>query len=204
MRGATARELHGAALLTRDVEVEGTSFFPLFTPDGEVLRVMIVRADSPEIWLVDREPGRFRTTGDRSVRLELSLYDLVDAGHRAEARLRGLWHWDPWWVIAAARYLGHPLAGSLKATNAAGRLGRGVRGLVYSTDLARIRWVQGPFGLPIGRWKAGRLPAREEALPPPARRVGWRLEPLWERPGWPGYSPVRRGQGSRKPSRPRT
>jgi len=140
------------------------SIFPFFGPDLETRYLMIVWVKSGDIVLLPYRPGLIRVPHIANIRLDVARGALRDAAPADVERVSRLWHYDPWWVLAADRFRGHPAVPPLKQTNTVAHIS-GERWR-FTRDLSRL----GPREL------ADDLPVH------PARSAsGWRLAPVWTR-----------------------
>jgi len=118
------------------------------------------------------------------IRIVAATSDVRAVSGEAGARVGGLWHYDPWWVLDERRYARHPDVPVLKATNCAGRLRPGVKMLHYRGNLSRISMVTVRTARSIGLepWQSAFLPNRETRPTPqwPAFiDLTWQLNPVW-------------------------
>ncbi len=91
---------------------------------------------------------------------------------------------DPWWLLADARFQEDAAVPRLKGTNCVDVLSKRVSGVFYRRCLDRLVWVSehSKDGMTIKVYRPEMLPNREETTPSPGahRPFGWVLSPFWE------------------------
>lgn len=193
-----ARRLHGRPVRLRDATaLVEASLFPFFDSDGLVTSLMLVWPAASSILMLEMEPGRVRVPWFGPIEIDADFAEQGDAdAARARTLAGGLWHWDPWWVLRAARYAGHPAVPVLKATNCVDRLPEGVAGCYFARDLTQVMGFARRGALraevQIDATLMDSLPASGSERPKAvagASPAGWRLDPFWQRQPW--------GRGSR-------
>ncbi len=189
-----ARRLHGRPVRLRDATtLVEASLFPFFDSEGLVRSLMLVWPASPSILILTIEPGRVRVPWFGPVEIDADFAEQRNAdAARARTLAGGLWHWDPWWALKAARYQGHTAVPVLKATNCVDLFPERTAECFFARDLTRVvgfaRRTQA--GVKIDSKLMDVLSARvPEAPVPGAPAAGWRLDPFWQRQAW--------GRGSR-------
>lgn len=172
-----ARILHQVWFRSRDIALGRGSLFPFFGRDGTVTHLMLVRPGSPRILWLPHRRGLVRTSrfGFAWIGAALGREAEIDP----DADLAGLWHYDPWWVLADERFAGHPAVPALKETNCAARF----TSMVFAGGLDRVEKavVDGR----LEPWSPDLVPLRghPRVVPfEPRVPMVWRLRPRWERP----------------------
>jgi len=166
------------------------SVFPFFTAEGEVRWVLFVPTEPVGMRLFRWAPGRFHTPWFKALRIAEpnAAKPMVEPSDASV--LQDLWHYDPWWLLAADSFRGHAAAGLLRATNCAEVIatpsGGAVQLVTYERDLSRVEKVL--FGSGDNAvwkpWTTELLPATYPPRPRHASGRGrrrWRLDPLWAR-----------------------
>ncbi len=188
-----ARRLHGRPVRLRDgTTLVEASVFPYFDSTGTVTSLMLVWPASPSILMLEMAPGRVRVPWFGPIEIDVDLARLADAdATRATTLAGGFWHWDPWWVLKAARYTGQTPVPVLKATNCVHRLPEGVAGCYCARDLTRVVGFARKGALraevQIDASLMDSLPASGSERPKlalDASPAGWRLDPFWLRQPW--------------------
>jgi hypothetical protein len=180
---------HGLRRLTvtsYEGELRGATLFPFFDREGKAPRVIVLAEGSSEIRVFDpREtPLRFRFW--RRLNVEGNFRRIT----RDDLRLMsGLWHFDPWWLLAEPGRSEGEIAALVKQTNCFGKLCDGkkreVKKLYFGRDLTRVLWAEyrkkGQSGM-VSFSKCA-LPSQPAPRLEPGtpRQAGWRLDPFWNR-----------------------
>jgi hypothetical protein len=186
LRIVSQQSLMSCRLELEDRRLERASLFPLFDDEGQTRVMMITAEEDSRILLADWTPGVFVREWWWRNRVRLRFSDLNDASMWDEARLEGLWHFDPWWVLGDERFQGHGSVPALRRTNIPGYDTK-MAGLTFSPDLGRAEYVVRASGQSKrpARFTPDTLAAagqRRRAMPVRSRRnvaVGWRLRPFW-------------------------
>ena len=176
-----AQRLHRCHLRTRHETIENATLFPFFSRGGQVQHIMVVAADLTEL----------RTFAPAKVSVSIPFWGPIQvAGHLEQLNARlldelgRLWHFDPWWLLADARFQGEAAVPLLKRTNCVDVFSKRVSGMFYRRCLDRLVWVseRSKDGMTIKVYRPEMLPNREEltASPRAHRPVGWVLSPFWE------------------------
>jgi hypothetical protein len=190
LRVVSQQSLASCRLDLEDRRLERASLFPLFDDEGQTRVMMITAEEDSRILLADWTPGVFGREWWWRNRLRLRFSDLNDASISDEGRFDDLWHFDPWWVLGAERYLGHGSVPALRRTNIPGYDTK-MTGLTFSPDLGRAAYVvreSSDWKRPA-RFTPDTLAAagqRRRATPVRSRSdvvTGWRLRPFWRAPG---------------------
>ena len=187
-----AIRLHGAKI--RSGSDRRVSIFPLFSPDGAVHSIMVTDTTAGTISLTPIEEACVRVPiAGRSEILGLRPVD--DEG---VAALSGLWHYDPWWVLARPPLSGHWAAPLMKETNCVNFL-TGVNSIWFARDLSSVAWVEvqeadrligrrrATGGVTRTRWSPAILSSSAGLVRQQrADRVadhgpGWVLDPIWSK-----------------------
>jgi hypothetical protein len=182
---------HGLRRLTvvsDAAELRRATLLPFFDRQGEAPRVVIVDESSSEVLVFDPREAVLRFFGWWRLQIEGNVRRPTQDDLRL---LKGLWHFDPWRLLASQNNAPQELAAVLKPTNAYGKLcdrakRRQVRKLYYRRDLLRAVGAKyrkkGQSGLVFfsscvlpERFPAAREMERE-------RQDHWRLDPFWTRP----------------------
>ncbi len=188
-----ARRLHSRPVRLRDgVTLVEASVFPYFDSEGVVTSLMLVWPASPSILMLELEPGLVRVPWFGPVEIGADFAELRDAdAARARTLAGGLWHWDPWWVLRAARYAGHTAVPVLKATNCVDLFPEGVGGCYFARDLTRVvgfaRTGAMRAEMKIDGSLMSFLPEGGSEGPQPASGASpteWRLDPFWLHQPW--------------------
>ena len=183
----SARRLHRRAAQATDRLLTEASLIPFFDRSGDVRWIILLTPESPDIFLVQHLPLRFRVPLWGPVELATVAKELQPLDRQRAAPLQRLWHWDPWWLLNDPRYAGHAAARILTSTNCAGRLTRKVKMFYFRRDLTRLTGVliRKKAGTELILWRAALLPPPEPAPaePPPPAPAGltWHLDPIWAR-----------------------
>ncbi len=192
----SARSLHQRRVRLRDMTLRGASVFPFFDGDGEVLALMLVWPSAREIVLLDYMPGLARARFGGGVELDVDFAGLRDVcADRADGAADAvrLWHYDPWWVLRATRYQGHPAVPDLKSTNCVGAFLKPVYACHFNRDLSRLVGVTTKTKETSGlsAFDTTYQPFSWELLPgrPAVSRFarpsrGWQLDTHWLDRGW--------------------
>ncbi len=180
----SSSRLRRRTLITPEWTLVRAGLFPFFNRRGVISRVMVVGAESPQIWLFD--PSR------AEVRIPLFgpivLRPLPSTLRRLEelqlAEVKDLWHFDPWWVLGDRRFALSEVAQAIKATNCLGAFPWPIVAFCYRRDLSRVSMVlrRKKQGIEIARFPPDVLPERPEPTPPPSKphaATRWRLDPFW-------------------------
>ena len=188
----SAQALHGRTLRIGEEVRHHASLFPCCERTGRTSHVIILHADSAEIYLLPWRRGEIIVPLWGAVRLIGESAWLKPIGEDQRDELQGLWHYDPCWVLKAPRYRRHWAVEPLEATNCVHEFTADVRGLRFQRDLSRIRWAQvrshSEFNLQP--WSPDLLPPpptpsqpRSPSRSPTSRptRGGWRFDPVWAR-----------------------
>jgi len=181
----SARRLCRRALRTQDCVIPAAWLLPFFDRAGSVQAIMLLTSESGDICLLPWRPGLINVPVWGPISLAghgTSIRAIADEQFK---KIELLWHFDPWWVLAADRYAAHRAVGPLKATNCAGRLRRKVKMVYYRRDLSRLSSVRirTRNGIEIESWKRDLLLASKVApAPAPIERAppAWRLDPIWK------------------------
>lgn len=182
----SSHRLHERAVrLAHADRAEPCTLLPFFTREGQIERVMVVRAERSELLFLDPTEVKLHVPlrGPVPLRSSTRVFSYEDVD-----RLVGLWHYDPWWVLTAPDAQYEPRSRILKQTNCVDSFVLDkytVQSLTYSNDLRRVVWLvcknsQGSV------WKRFRPKYLPEQVPgfvssgltrrPPA----WRLAPFWQ------------------------
>ncbi len=184
--------LHDVALAIGGLRTPGLSLFPFFDDGGSVQAAMVTSDADGRIVLLDRS-RLSRAVGSRRA-WSVAQGLLLDPSHWADLStldavdVEELWHFDPWWELAEARYDGHPAVPAIKQTNLPAYDGE-LSEVWFDRTLSRVVWFvwgegeearQRPFR---PRLLAAAREARRRESAPPSRvapsREGWRLRPYW-------------------------
>lgn len=176
-----ASRLHERALIFNDVQYRQATLFPFFDGEGFVERVLIVDADSSELQSFRIDTTQLRVPFWGPIRASGQKLELVDD---AIDLLAPLWHYDPWWLLRAARFESERTVPTLTNTNCADSFDEKPADLLFNARMTKVAKVQ--FIVPAEHYKnkafqPGMLPPRELAEPPRSQResAGWHLDPLW-------------------------
>lgn len=124
MGSISQHSLHEVGFEFRDRRVTGASLFPFFDREGKTHALMFTSPEDDRIALINFErhyvSGRRWFQRLRPQRIGLRNADLSDSTAADSERLARLWHFDPWWELAADRYSAHPAVPALKSTNIPG------------------------------------------------------------------------------------
>lgn len=184
--------LHAVRLQFGDRQTPAASVFPFFDDEGRTRALMLTSDLDGRIALVDFQSslfaGRSLLPRLRLQRIALRHVDLRDSETTDGESVAHLWHFDPWWELAAERYFNHPAVPALKSTNLPG-YDESISRVWFDKTLGRVTWVGFGEGesMKVKRFKPGLLaPASRErgersiVHGPAARRLGeWRLRPFW-------------------------
>ncbi len=177
----SARHLHRRPARLRRTTLIRASLFPFFDTLGSVKTLMLVRPPAPYIVFFQLVPDLVRVPWLSAVKIASALEPKSDVDAEQAANLTdGCWHYDPWWVLKAKRFAGHPAVPVLKATNCAGRFRFPVKECYFARDLSRLLSVD-------LEGYTTRQPFSPELLPERISPVGekrrrhWQLDPFWLR-----------------------
>ncbi len=191
-----ARSLHLRRVRLRDFVLERASVFPFFDRQGRVTALMLVWPPARQIVVLELQPGLAQVGfwGDVELRVDFaSLRDVCADRVDAAASAARLWHYDPWWVLRADRFSGHPAVPDLKATNCAGAFLKPVYGCFFSRDLSRLVGVTtrsrthsglSALDFTYRLFSPELLPEKPRPVRPPRSSKEWTLDPFWLRGGW--------------------
>lgn len=190
-----ASSLHRQRVRLRDVPLDQASVFPYFDHEGQTRALMLVWPPAPEIVVLEHRSDLARARWSGEIDIDVDFAALLDAPSDRIAAIAGLWHYDPWWVLAEPRFEGHPSVPVLKATNCVDVFSRPVYGCFFTRDLSRLVGVATSSRSSTGLSAIARssMLFRPELLPPPERPAPnlpgrsskeWRLDPFWQRRGW--------------------
>lgn len=181
----SSSRLRRRALITPQGSLAKAGLFPFFNRQGVISRVMVVDAECPQIWLFDPSQAELRIPllGPIDLRPAPSTMRLLD--ERQLAAVKGLWHFDPWWVLGDPKFARSATAQALKETNCLERFPWRVTVFYYRRDLSRVSMIlrrrkQG--NTDFVRFPFDVLPEGPEAPPPPREphaATAWRLDPFW-------------------------
>lgn len=186
----SSRKLHDRTVKAQDQTIGAATLFPMFDGQGVVRRVMLVDGQSAGIRFFDPSETAVKIGLWGPIGLDPRLGTLVPLDGGQLDVVGRLWHFDPWWLLAAARYRAVEGVDVLKATNCVELLSGPVRSLLYDRKLCRVGWVwlskKGQHE--VLRFRGGMLPDAPRSGPslsrPAPSRAAWRLTPLWTRPEW--------------------
>lgn len=180
----SSSRLRRRTVVTPGWTLAGAGLFPFFDRSGVISRVMVVAAESTQLWLFD--PGR------AELRIPLLgpvvLQPLPSTLRRLEgpqlAEVQSLWHFDAWRVLGDARFALSDVAQALKATNCLERFPWSVAALYYRRDLSRVSLMlrRKKQGMELVGFAKDALPERPDApptAPKPRAAMRWRLDPFW-------------------------
>ncbi len=175
-----SKRLHGRRVITPEQTVERATLLPFFDREGRTQSFLLVDPASSELYL-PRAAERIRVPLWGPIRIEDHLEILSDDNIEA---LLPYWHYDPWWMLKEPRYEDNQWAAILPATNCVGDFAPGVKGLLFSGNLLRVRWVTSKTtdGCRTDRFRSSMLPEYNRVRPRNVRtqRTGWQLAPFWE------------------------
>lgn len=183
----SSSRLRRRTLIMPDWSLARAGLFPFFDRQGMIWRVMVVDADSPQIWLFDPNQAELRIPllGPINLRPVPSTMRLLD--DRELAAVKGLWHFDPSWVLGDPKYAPSAAAQSLKESNCLERFPWPVSTLYYRRDLSRVSLAlrRRKQGNDFVRLSSDALPERPASArvrsPNPHVAARWRLDPFWLR-----------------------
>ena len=182
------------SLRSRSVDMDScvyrdSAVLPFFTSEGEVPLCMLVLPQTSRLYFFSpREAGpRIPLWG--TVRFRSPVWSCSDGS--GGPSLRGLWHYDPDWLLRDARFAGMEIVPLLRKTNCCAQLPLDVKALYYHRDLSRVRFAY------RGENEQVRLCGISTVLPsppldwstpedaPPRGTGSWRLDPIWMRTSRP-------------------
>lgn len=186
-----ASRLHGTKLHgSHDRRV---SIFPFFNAEGEVFSHMVTDKGAGKVLFVPHSEtlvviplaGRLRMDGLRALDEE------------AVSSVSGLWHYDPWWVLAEPPFSEHWATPALKQTNCVDYLEKDISSLSFSRDLSAVASAtfDEPANVEIAD-RSGKTPESKDwssrflsqPTSGPDRADGsgrppeWVLDPIWKDP----------------------
>lgn len=159
-------------------------------------RLMLIDHLAGELYLLEWRSGLFQKSWFATPVLDLEPEELDGYRLRETPDLEGLWHFDPWWLLAEEPFAGLEVTPSLKQTNCVAHAPK-LCALNFSRNLFSVSsvMVSNENGeAQFTNLRALELPAAEACLPSAdgkRGRRGWVLRPFW------GAS-SRRGSLSRK------
>ena len=176
----SSKRLHNRRVITPDRTVDRASLFPYFDREGRTQSFLLVDPASSELFLA-RGAERIRVPWWGAIRIENPLEILSDDNIET---LLAFWHYDPWWLLKDPRYEDNEWAAVLPGTNCVNDLPAGVKSLLFSGNLLRVRWVisETKEGYRTDRFRSSPLPEYNRVPRTEARiqRSGWQLAPFWE------------------------
>ncbi|MDF1597102.1 MAG: hypothetical protein P1T08_13570 [Acidimicrobiia bacterium] len=188
-----AVRLHGTK--TRSGHDRRVSIFPFFGPDGAVHAVMVTDHIAGTISLASLDEGGVRVP----IAGRCDIPGLRPVDDEGVATLSGLWHYDPWWVLARPAHSGHWATPLLKRTNCVDFLSEGVQSLWFARDLSAVTWAEvqdaermtgkrrTAGAVTLTRWSPGFLSSaagrvqRQCGSRPIDPRGAWVLDPIWSK-----------------------
>lgn len=117
MLGLTQRSLVQRSLRLKRGVLGRASCFPMFAGDGRVESLLLIDHQAVELYLVEWRPGVFQKAWFAAPTLVLDPEELDGCRLREVPDLEGLWHFDPWWLLAEEKFSGLEVTPSLKQTN---------------------------------------------------------------------------------------
>jgi hypothetical protein len=134
-----AKRLHARRFKSESFSGDKVTLFPFFDREGEVKFVLVVDADSATLRVIRTENADFSFGLTGGIRLSHGAVHRL--GSHTLAPLGRLWHFDPWWLLADARFTNTQVVSTLKATNCVERFSREVSNVSYSGDLKRLTGI---------------------------------------------------------------
>ncbi len=181
----SSKGLRRRTLITPEWTLARAGLFPFFNRAGVISRVMVVDAESSQLWFFD--PGRAELRiplfGPIMLQPFPSTLRRLDESQRTDIKCS--WHFDPWWVLGDARFVSSGAAQALKATNCLERFPWAVSSLYYRRDLTQVSMIlrRKKQGQELVRFPRDVLPEGPTVtIPSPPRphtKIGWKLDPFW-------------------------
>jgi hypothetical protein len=180
----SSSSLRRRTLVTPEWTLARAGLFPFFDRSGVISRVMVVGAESSQLWLFDPSQAELRIPFFGPIVLQPLPSTLRRLEGLQLAEVEGLWHFDPWWVLGDPRFALSDVAQALKATNCLERFAWPVGALYYRRDLSRVSLVvrRKKQGMEFKRFPKDVLPERPDSAPPapkPHAAIRWKLDPFW-------------------------
>jgi hypothetical protein len=176
----SSRALRRRTVNTPERPLRQAAILPLFGPEGTVHRLMILNHQSSDLFLIDRADVRPRIPLWRPVGLEFGPGALQPWDELQPSTMAELWYFDPWGLVADARYDFVTSIAALREANSFGQFSEEITSLYYRRDLSRVMLVmqRTKNGSQLRRFPANVLPSRVTVTPAPSHRT-WRLAPFW-------------------------
>ena len=175
-------------LVFRDGRLNRATLFPLFDVEGSVRSLLVIDHEEARLFALPWTPGLVCKPWFQAFRIDRNLEPLEELTLEETYSLSGLWHYDPWWLLAEPDFATREEAALFKNTNCVSHL-EGLEALSFTADLSRIS-----YGRVKDNGVVGIKSAQELELPLPVkivpekqkraaslRRGEWQLRPFWNR-----------------------
>jgi hypothetical protein len=176
----SSNRLHDRRVIAWEQRIENATLLPFFDRDGMIQSFLLVDPAISELFLI-REPARIVVPIWGPIRFKGRLEFLTEDNIE---ELSPHWHCDPWWLLQERPYEDNEWTEILKATNCVDELEPAVTSLLYSGNLARVRWViiKTKEGYQSNGFSSALLPEYNQVpvWNSEVNEPGWRLAPFWE------------------------
>jgi len=172
--------------------VAGASIFPFFDITGKVQRIMLLLPDSNEVFLIDWQPKLINIPFLGSIQLSIDPAAIKSCGAFKAEAVKGLYHYDPWWVLSKSRYRRHWALDLLKSTNCTGGFKEKVHYVNFDNSLSELKYLMihiksseryRQVNLNQMTWKSEFLASVNKTTfhrIPKLSPIGWHFDPIWQ------------------------